>query len=165
MDHEAKWDAGYTGGSTLSGYTIIYMSSGDSFKTYVVDAAGETKAENVEINIFKIPSDESQVYGHCWKLEDEDGVEGKVSFDDCIKNSVSVSSSSLKTAQAGVYYLCLRVNIVNRHGNFFSVALKKTYPVDFTYLSVSSQPQKTGADHSGLGTKMKCRVIRLDTGE
>ena len=165
VDHDAKHDAGYTGGSTLTSYTITNMNSGDSIKTYVIDADDETVATQVEINIFKIPSGEPQVYGHCWKYEDEDGVKGKVSFDDCIKNSVSFDSNYLKTEEAGVYYVCLQANILNRKGKFFSVALKKAYPDDFTYISLSSQPQRSGADHSGQGSKVECRVVSLDSGQ
>ena len=166
VDHDAKHDGGYTGGSTLTSYTITHMSSGDSIKTYVVDADGETKATQVEINIFKIPSDESQVYGHCWKYEDEDGVKGKVSFDGCIKNEVTFEEGSnyLNTKEAGVYYVCLQAEIVNRNGKFFSVALQKA-DEDFTFISLSSQPKRTGAEHSGQGSKVECRIVSLDAGQ
>ena len=91
-------------------------------------------------------------------------MKGKVSFDDCIKNSVTFDSNYLKTTEAGVYHVCLQANILNRKGKFFSVALKNANE-DFTYISLSSQPQRTGADNSGQGSKVACRVVSLDAGQ
>jgi hypothetical protein len=163
VDHEADHDSGFTGGSPINGVGLPFLAAGNSIKTYLDEADGDSKITSSELVMFKLPS---SVYVTCGRSEDDD-IAGIIRYNNwCSNNGVKISGDSTFTIQqSSPYFICFSAFVKNYEGTYFEMSVVKDN-TDFTIMTIASQHRgkasSYASEYSGGGSLLNCRIQDLD---